>query len=189
MRNKYSGLMIAICAFLMITFIFSADSFAARKRIVFGGGPAGGTFQIVANAVQVYDPVKALEGYNVQAQSSAGSTENLRKVNAGKSHFGVVYSGEVYQARNGKLTGDPNKYEDVMAVAYLYGAPAQLVVRAGSGVIVQRIWKERKSAWATRGPGHSPTASFSLNISESGKKSNGMPWDMMTQPMLSAITS
>lgn len=153
MRNKYSALMMGVCAFLMITFIFSADSFAVRKRIVFGGGPAGGTFQIVANAVQVYDPVKALEGYNVQAQSSAGSTENLRKVNAGKSHFGVVYSGEVYQGRKGKLTGDPNKYEDVMAVAYLYGAPAQLVVRAGSGVKSAKDLEGKKVGVGNAGSG------------------------------------
>jgi hypothetical protein len=153
MRNKYSALMTGVCAFLMITFIFSADSFAARKRIVFGGGPAGGTFQVVANAVQVYDPVKALKDYNVQAQSSAGSTENLRKVNAGKSHFGVVYSGEVYQGRNGKLTGDTNKYEDVLAVAYLYGAPAQLVVRAGSGVKSAKDLEGKKVGVGNAGSG------------------------------------
>jgi TRAP transporter TAXI family solute receptor len=58
----------------------------------------------------------------------------LRKVNANKSQFGVVYSGEVWQGRNGLLSNDPIKYENVLAVAYLYGAPAQLVVRADSGI-------------------------------------------------------
>ena len=52
MRHKLFTLIIGICAFSMITFAFSADSFA-KKRIVFGGGPAGGTFQVVANAIQV----------------------------------------------------------------------------------------------------------------------------------------
>jgi TRAP transporter TAXI family solute receptor len=70
----------------------------------------------------------------VKAQSSAGSVENLRKVNSGKMDFGVVYSGHVYLGRNGKLKNDTKKYEDVMAVSYLYGAPAQLVVRKGSGI-------------------------------------------------------
>ncbi len=106
----------------------------AKERIVFGGGPAGGTFQVVANAVQVYGPVKDAETYTVKAQSSAGSVENLRKVNAGKMDFGVVYSGHVYLGRNGMLKNDPSKYENVMAVSYLYGAPAQLVVRKGSGI-------------------------------------------------------
>jgi hypothetical protein len=48
--------------------------------------------------------------------------------------FGVVYSGHVYLGANGRMKNDTRKYESVMAVAYLYGAPAQLVVRQGSGI-------------------------------------------------------
>ena len=84
----------------MITFGFSADSFA-KKRIIFGGGPAGGTFQVVANAIQVYKPVKAIEEFSVKAQTSAGSVENLRKMNAGRQQMGVVYSGHVWLGRIG----------------------------------------------------------------------------------------
>ncbi len=133
MRFKFTTILTIVSAVLMVTFTFSADSFA-KKRIVFGGGPAGGTFQVVANGIQVYGPVKAIEDFTVKAQSSAGSVENLRKVNSGKSHFGVVYSGHVYLGRNGRMKNDTRKYEDVLAVAYLYGAPAQLVVRQGSGI-------------------------------------------------------
>ncbi|MEW7978388.1 MAG: TAXI family TRAP transporter solute-binding subunit [Candidatus Sedimenticola endophacoides] len=50
------------------------------------------------------------------------------------AQMGVVYSGHVYLGRNGLMKNDTNKYEDVMAVAWLYGAPAQLVVRKGSGI-------------------------------------------------------
>jgi len=106
----------------------------AAKRLVFSGGPAGGTFQVVANAIQVYGPVKDSKDFKLKAQSSAGSVENLRKVNKGRAHFGVVYSGHVYLGRNGKLKNDTRKYEDVLAVSYLYGAPAQLVVRKGAGI-------------------------------------------------------
>jgi TRAP transporter TAXI family solute receptor len=60
--------------------------------------------------------------------------ENLRKVNSGKAQMGTVYSGHVYLGRNGRLKNDTKKYENVMAVAWLYGAPAQLVVRKGSGI-------------------------------------------------------
>jgi TRAP transporter TAXI family solute receptor len=127
---KWSLGVIAIAA---IAFFFSAEAFAA-KRMVFAGGPAGGTFQVVANAIQVYKPVKEIKEFKVRAQSSAGSVENLRKVNSGKAQFGVVYSGHVYQGRNGMMKNDPNKYENVMAVSFLYGAPAQLVVKAGTGI-------------------------------------------------------
>lgn len=124
---------IAVAALVISGMAVSTTSLAA-KRIVFGGGPAGGTFQVVANAIQVYDPVKNSKDYKVKAQSSAGSIENLRKVNSGKSHFGVVYSGHVYLGREGQLKNDTKKYENVMAVSFLYGAPAQLVVRKGSGI-------------------------------------------------------
>lgn len=106
----------------------------AKERIVFSGGPAGGTFQVVANAIQVYDPIKKSDEYIVKAQSSAGSIENLRKINSGKAHFGTVYSGHVYLGREGLLKNDDKKYENVMAVSFLYGAPAQLVVKKGSGI-------------------------------------------------------
>jgi TRAP transporter TAXI family solute receptor len=107
---------------------------AAKERVVFSGGPAGGTFQVVANAIQVYKPIKSSKDFRVRAQSSAGSVENLRKINSGKAQMGVVYSGHVYLGRNGMMKNDTKKYEDVMAVGWLYGAPAQLVTRKGSGI-------------------------------------------------------
>jgi uncharacterized protein len=133
MKNK-RNIIFSVAAAVLLSAAAMPVAAVKTERIVFGGGPAGGTFQIVANAIQVYEPVKKLEGITVKAQSSAGSVENLRKVNKGRSHFGVVYSGHVYQGRNGMLKNDPSKYENVMAVAYLYGAPAQLITRKGSGI-------------------------------------------------------
>ncbi len=133
MRHSFFTGLIGICGVFILILGFSSDSFA-KKRIVFGGGPAGGTFQVVANGIQVYKPVKAIKEFKVQAQSSAGSVENMRKVDSGKQDMAVVYSGHVYLGRNGMMKNDTKKYENVLAVAYLYGAPAQLVVRAGSGI-------------------------------------------------------
>ena len=123
----------SLCITLAMT-LTPVDEAFAKERIVFGGGPAGGTFQVVANAIQTYKPVKAIEEFTVKAQSSAGSVENLRKVNSGRSDFGVVYSGHVYLGRNGLMKNDTKKYDQVMAVSFLYGAPAQLVVHKGSGI-------------------------------------------------------
>ena len=133
MKSKITLGVLSVCAILAIS-VFTAPDADAKKRVVFAGGPAGGTFQVVANAVQVYDPIKAIKEFKVQAQSSAGSVENLRKVHSGKVQFGVVYSGHVYLGRNGMMKNDTNKYDKVLAVSYLYGAPAQLVVRQGSGI-------------------------------------------------------
>lgn len=130
MRYMVSGLVIS----LLCLFLVSSDAFARKKRIVFGGGPAGGTFQVVANGIQVYKPVKNMADYTVKAQTSAGSVENLRKTNAGRQQMSTVYSGHVWLGRNGKMKNDTRKYTDVLVVAWLYGAPAQLVVRADSDI-------------------------------------------------------
>ena len=121
--------------------------------MVFGGGPAGGTFQVVANAIQTYGPVKEARDYRIKAQSSAGSVENLRKVNRGKVQFGVVYSGHAYLGREGRLKNDNNEYRNVLAVAYLYGAPAQLVVRRGSGIESARDLVGKKVGVGNAGSG------------------------------------
>nr|VFK78137.1 MAG: hypothetical protein BECKSD772D_GA0070982_10084 [Candidatus Kentron sp. SD] len=124
----------------------------AGERIIFGGGPAGGTFQVVANAMQTYGPIKK-SGLNLKAQSSAGSLENLRKVNSGKSHFGVAHSGHIYLGKNGRLKNDSKKYEDVLAVSYLYGSLAQLVVRADSGIESARDLVGKKVGVGNAGSG------------------------------------
>ena len=149
LRNIAAGL----CAISFCLFLFSPEVFALKKRIVFGGGPAGGTFQVVANAVQVYKPVKEVSEFSVKAQTSAGSVENLRKTNAGKQHMSVVYSGHVWLGRNGKMKNDPNQYTNVLAVSWLYGAPAQLVVRANSGIKSVLDLKGKKVAVGNAGSG------------------------------------
>ena len=52
MRNKFFAILIGIC---VLTLAFSGSVFA-KERVIFGGGPAGGTFQVVANGIQVYKP-------------------------------------------------------------------------------------------------------------------------------------
>lgn len=130
MKSKH---LLIIGFIAVLTMAFCQTAFT-KERLVFGGGPAGGTFQVVANAVQVYKPIQAAAEFKVQAQSSAGSVENMRKTDAGKQQFSVVYSGHVYLGRNGMMKNDTTKYENVLAVAWLYGAPGQLITRAGSGI-------------------------------------------------------
>ena len=82
MKLKRRSFLIGSVAMLATSLVIPLQAGAA-ERLVFGGGPAGGTFQVVANAIQVFGPVKDSKDYTVKAQSSAGSVENLRKVNQG----------------------------------------------------------------------------------------------------------
>jgi len=102
-------------------------------RLAFSGGPEGGTFQYFSNGIAIRLS-KDLSNVEVSNMASAGSLENLRRVNSGEADFGIVYSGDTYLGRNGKLTNDDRKYENVYAMAFLYGAPAHLIVKADSGI-------------------------------------------------------
>lgn len=149
MKRKH----LLIMGFIAVLTMVFCQSASAKQRIVFGGGPAGGTFQVVANAVQVYDPIKEVSEFKVQAQSSAGSVENLRKTNSGRQQMSVVYSGHVYLGRNGMMKNDTKKYEDVLAVAWLYGAPGQLVVRKDSGIKSVKDLVDKKVGVGNAGSG------------------------------------
>jgi len=113
MKRQEFKIVMGLCVVLILAMVFAESSFA-KERIVFGGGPAGGTFQVVANAIQVYKPVKAVADFTVKAQSSAGSVENLRKTNAGRQQMSVVYSGHVYLGRNGMMgaAGGSGRFRD-----------------------------------------------------------------------------
>jgi TRAP transporter TAXI family solute receptor len=105
----------------------------AKSRLAFSGGPDGGTFQYFSNAISSRLS-KNLPGVEVSNMASAGSVENLRRVNSGDADFGIVYAGDLFLAANGKLTNDTRTYNNVYSMAYLYGAPAHLVVLADSGI-------------------------------------------------------
>ena len=118
---------------LVAAFALPGQCLAAKTRLGFGGGPEGGTFQYFSNGI-ASRLSKMLKDVEISNMASAGSVENLRRVNSGEIDFGISYSGDTYLARNGRLTNDSKKYPNVYAMAFLYGAPAHLVVLRGSGI-------------------------------------------------------
>jgi TRAP transporter TAXI family solute receptor len=133
MKCGFFDFLVRTCTLLAL-FLVCCRPAAAMDTYVFAGGPAGGTFQFMVSGISTYEPVKNSSDFKVSAIASAGSVENLRKVDAGSYAMAVVYSGELYMGRNGLLQDDPTKYENVLAVSYFYGAPAQLIVRKNSGI-------------------------------------------------------
>ena len=123
---------------LMISILLlgcSKDSESAKSKLkdlyTFSGGPSGGTFQYYASAIAT---IGQKQGQKLLARSSGGSIENIRLVNSKRADFAVTYSGHVYAGAHGQLKNDENQYNNVLVMAYLYGAPAQLVVKANDGI-------------------------------------------------------
>lgn len=131
-RTKRFLTLLGSCA-LAVTLAVPGTALAAKTRLAFSGGPDGGTFQYFSNAISSRLS-KNLPDVEVSNMASAGSVENLRRVNSGDADFGIVYAGDIYLGANGKLTNDPKTYPNVHSLAYLYGAPAHLVVLADGGI-------------------------------------------------------
>ncbi|MBI9078505.1 MAG: TAXI family TRAP transporter solute-binding subunit [Pseudodesulfovibrio sp.] len=101
--------------------------------LAFGGGPTGGTFNFFANKMSsiISNDYTWLD---VSPKGSGGSAENLRTLDKNAIDIGIVYSGDAFLGRNAQLPDDPTRYDKVLALSFLYGAPAQLVVRKDSGI-------------------------------------------------------
>ncbi len=126
-------LSLLLLAALLATCLCAGPALARKTFLAFGGGPAGGTFQYFANAITLYVQGH-VGGLDIAAEASGGSVENLKRLDKNEIDYGIVYMGDAYLGRTGELAGDPARYEQVRAVAFLYGAPAQLAVRADSGI-------------------------------------------------------
>jgi len=106
---------------------------AQKARLAFSGGPDGGTFQYFSNAISSRLS-RAHKDMELSNMASAGSVENLRRVNSGEADFGIVYAGDLYLGMQGQLTNDTHQYPNAHSMAYLYGAPAHLLVLESSGI-------------------------------------------------------
>jgi hypothetical protein len=133
MRSVTRFLSLISALALVATFSLPSSGFAEKIRLGFGGGPEGGTFQYFSNGI-ASRLSKMQADLEVSNMASAGSVENARRINSGEIDFGISYSGDTYLARNGRLTNDTNKYPNIHAMAFLYGAPAHLIVLEKSGI-------------------------------------------------------
>jgi hypothetical protein len=149
-------LLIALLA-VAVTALGLAPAMAADYSIKIGGGPTGGTFNTFSNGMAVYVPKV---NPNIQASSvgSGGSVENVKRVSKGESDFGLCYAVDSALGYRGQLPQDSNKYDGLRSMGYLYGAPAQLVVRADSGIKSAYELKGKRVAVGNAGSGAAASA-------------------------------
>lgn len=152
-------ILLSLCAFAVAALAISpSEGVAAEKfRAKVGGGPTGGTFNTFANAMAFYIP-KQLDNIKVSAVGSGGSVENVKRVSSGESDFGLCYAVDSALGRDGKLPRDRTKYDGARALGFLYGAPAQLVVRRDSGYESAKDLKGRRVAVGNAGSGAAASA-------------------------------
>lgn len=149
---------------ILITAIFIIPNMAtAAQKYIFTGGKAGGTAIYYASAIS---ELAKKNGLKFLVNSSGGAVEQIRLVDSGKSDFSLAYSGQVFAASKGKLKNDPKKYTNVRAMAFFYGAPAQLIVNKNSGIASAKDLVGKKIGVGNAGSG--AAANAQLFFSEMG---------------------
>ncbi|PLX79642.1 MAG: C4-dicarboxylate ABC transporter substrate-binding protein [Desulfuromonas sp.] len=152
------NLFILVAAVLLLTTsLCYGEEEKAQVRLLFSGGPDGGTFQYFSNGISTR-LTKNISYLQVRNQSSAGSVENIRRVNRGMADFGIVYAGDAYLARNGRLLNDPTVYNNTYLLAHLYDAPAHLLTTKNSGIKTPADLTGRKVAIGGAGSGAAASA-------------------------------
>ena len=136
---------------------FAPTTTHAEYKIKIGGGPTGGTFNTFTNAMAIYVP-KVDPDIKASSVGSGGSVENVKRVNAGESDFGLCYAVDSALAMMGKLPKDANKYDKIRSMGFLYGAPAQLVVRADSPFKSAKDLVDKRVAVGNAGSGAAASA-------------------------------
>jgi len=130
---------------------------ALEQHIGFTGGPDGGTFQYFSNGINTR-LTQCVPNLHTSSLPSAGSVENIRRLNSREADFGIAYSGDLYLAHRGLLNKDPQAYRNTLAVAFLYGAPAQLIVLKESGIDTLDQLAGKRIAVGGAGSGSAATA-------------------------------
>lgn len=155
--KKLLTLVLTLVLALSLTITLDGQAMAKEFKAKVGGGPTGGTFNTFANAMAVYVP-KNMDDIKLSAVGSGGSVENVKRVSSGESDFGLCYAVDSALGRGGKLPKDSNKYDGTRALGFLYGAPAQLVVRADSDIHSAKDLQGKRVAVGNAGSGAAASA-------------------------------
>lgn len=133
-RGSRAFVRIALAGLVASLLALGSTGFAQRQFVAIGGGSTGGTFNVFASAIG--DIVgRAIDGVNVTVEGSAGSAENIRRIQGGDLEMGIAFAGDAYLAYNGEAVfeeGGP--YDQVRAIGFLYSAVSQIVTLEGSGI-------------------------------------------------------
>jgi TRAP transporter TAXI family solute receptor len=147
-------------AFLIIIFLlgFSLEALAdSRKEYLFASGPDGGVFRVFASSISEYLSNNQ-DSKTFTTFPSGGSVENLKLVEGRRVDFGVVYSGDLYLATEGRLERRVRYYGNVMAASYLYSSTAQLVAKKDSDLNSVQDLIGKRVAVGAKGSGASAAA-------------------------------
>ena len=108
--------------------------FAQRQFISIGGGSTGGTFNTFSSGIGDYLS-QNIDGLNMTVEGSAGSAENIRRIQGGDMDMGIAFAGDAFLSYNGQgVFEEGGPYDGIRAIGFLYSAVSQLVTLEETGI-------------------------------------------------------
>jgi uncharacterized protein len=149
MRSHVRRLALALA---LVAFVAGGSAFAQRQFLSIGGGFVGGTFNVFASGMGDYLSQR-FPNLNITVEGSAGSAENIRRIQAGEMEMGIAFAGDAFLAYNGMEEFSDQAYDGIRAVGFLYGAVSQLVVLKNSGIASYEDLAGKRIALGSAGSG------------------------------------
>jgi len=145
-------LLLAACSSEEAALVDKGAASPSNSTLVFGGGPAGGTFNFFAH--KMASIIGSFHNsISITAVGSGGSLDNLCNLDDRTVDMAIVYGGDAFLGRKSQLPFLDCSFDNVRALAFLYGAPAQLVVRENSGIASVRDLVGKRVAVGNPGSG------------------------------------
>lgn len=122
---------------------------AADTRLTINGGQTKGAFNRVASGWAAF-VTKHVDGVNASSRASAGSLDNTRQVNAGKSHMGLVFASDLHDGARG-IGSFKKAASNVRYMTFLFGSVGHFVVPADGPI--QKLSDIKDRTISMGGPG------------------------------------
>jgi uncharacterized protein len=155
-----------------------ATGWAQVERITMVGGPPAGVFGIFSTGIGTY-LTKNVPNLDVSVAATAGSVENVRRVNAGDAQIGMAFASDVHEGYRGlaKFKGSPTT--DIRAIGIVFMGVAHLVTYADTDIKTIDDLAGRRVAVGNPGSG-------TYAIAERMFRATGL-WDKLNRvPLLGA---
>ena len=98
------------------------------------GATSGGTYFLIANGLCQLLNDTMPEWFQASAQSTGGTPDNIRLMEAGETDFAFGQAGVVKQALDGVGAFEGEKFQNIASVTYMYPNVMQIAVSNKSGI-------------------------------------------------------
>jgi TRAP transporter TAXI family solute receptor len=113
--------------------VLAASPAPAQQRITMVGGPPAGVFGIFSTGIGTY-LTKNVPNLDVSVAATAGSVENMRRLNAGEAEIGMSFASDAHEGFHGlaKFEGKPTT--NVRAIGIVFMGISHLVTYADTDI-------------------------------------------------------